>query len=55
MQSSWSFEKQNLLKFVEIVMISASHLVPTIHIHVVIISKYIQRVQFDEKEYTLCW
>ena len=30
-------------------MISASHLAPTIHILVVIISKYLQRVQFDEK------
>ena len=30
-------------------MISASHLAPTIHIRVVIISMYLERVQFDEK------
>ena len=47
--------KKKKLKFVEIVMISASHLASTIHIRVVIISKYQQRVQFDEKEYNICW
>ena len=31
-------------------MIPASHLAPTIHIIVVILSKYLQRVQFDEKK-----
>ena len=39
------------LKFAEIVMVSALHLAPTIHIIVVILSKYLQRVQFDEKAY----
>ena len=55
MHSSWSFEKNNLLKFVEIVMISASHLAPTTHILVVIISKHIQRDQVKENKYNLCW
>ena len=36
-------------------MISASHLAPTTYIRVGIISKYLQRVQFDENEYNLCW
>ena len=48
MHLSWSYGKK--LKFVEIVMIPASHLAPTIHIIVVILSKYLQRAQFDEKK-----
>ena len=47
-------KKKQQLKSVEIVTISAPHLVPTIHILVFIISKYLQCVQFDENEYNLC-
>ena len=52
MYSSWSYGKTEICG---IGMISASHLAPTVHIIVVILSKYIQRVQFDEKEYYLYW
>ena len=43
------------MKFVENVIISASYFAPTKHIIVFIIFKYLQRVQYDEKEYNLCW
>ena len=53
--SIWKIGRYPIKVSEVLVMIPVSQLSPTIHILVVIISKCLQRLHFDEKEYNICW